>query len=256
MTEEIQVETEETQVEPTEAENQDGAAAKSVDADKPKSDPMVGTITKLRAKLRNKDLELKDLRARVQDTSVKPKIPDLNAFMDEYGKIDHSKYSEAMDKYQDESYNYRNAQERIKQSQTQEESEAAEALKRYTKRAAQIAAEYPDFAQTVTQDIYGETLTSDLLEREKGADIAYYLGKNPAIAVGLSKMPYDQMIEAVDELEKQFKTETKKVSNAPNPLNPLEGISGKDIRNINEIDNDDEWYKARKQQKMKQFQKG
>ena len=61
MTDENQV-AEETQAEPTEALNQVEPAAPSADADKPKSDPLIGQITKLRDKVRKKDVIIKELR--------------------------------------------------------------------------------------------------------------------------------------------------------------------------------------------------
>ena len=157
-----------------------------------------------------------------------------------------------MEQYNEEFFNYRMANERIKTRQTEEEKEAAEVLKQYQMRAAQLAAEKPDFTATVTQDIYGEDLTGELLEREKGADMAYYLGKNPTIAARLSALPYDQMIEAVDGLEKQFNVETKKVSEAPSPLGIIEGDSpSTDEGNLS----DEEYYRKREQRRFEALKK-
>lgn len=240
----------EVQDEQTDAlESQESATAEKVETGKPKSDPLIGQITKLRAKNREKDAIIKELRAKVQDVSVKPKVPNPEEFVDEYGKTNYSKYNEAMEKYQDEFFNYRINADKIKSQQSEFEKEAAEVLKNYQRKATEFASQYSDFVPVVNNPLFTEDLTAELVDRGR-PDIAYYLGKNPAMLKQVSQLSYDQLIEAVDELENQFNVK-KKDSKAPNPLGVLEGST---VPPQGEPKTDDEWFRRREAKRLKQLQ--
>ncbi len=66
-----------------------------------------------------------------------------------------------------------------------------------------------------------------IMESDKGADIAYYLGKNPDIALNLSKMPAVSAAKEIGRLEVKFAEQkappAKKITGAPPPIKPVGG---------------------------------
>lgn len=63
------------------------------------------------------------------------------------------------------------------------------------------------------------------LESDKAADILYYLGKNPSLALELSGKSHREQVKAIGRLEERFGS--KKLTAAPPPVDTLKGNGGR-----------------------------
>lgn len=95
----------------------------------------------------------------------------------------------------------------------------------FTKRAEALAEKYPDFDEVVGDDDLPITagMARAIARTENGPEVAYYLGKNPNVALKLSQM---HPIDAASELGRiaaGLGKTVKQVSNAPAPVKPSSG---------------------------------
>ncbi len=76
-------------------------------------------------------------------------------------------------------------------------------------------------------------------DSERGAEIAYYLGKNPAEAAKIAALPPVSQATAIARLESRISTDTASVSRAPHPIGTLSGRSGSSGRPLEDMDFED-----------------
>ena len=124
--------------------------------------------------------------------------------------------------------------------------------------AAQVAEareKYPDFeeamqvarnARYVSQELSEMIVGSDI-----GADVAYFLGKNPDVAQRLSAMTDPvSMARALGQVEARLSDpQPKTVSTAPAPINPVKGKSATPLKAIEDMTTA-EYIEARKAGKL------
>lgn len=115
------------------------------------------------------------------------------------------------------------------------EAEAArqeeERLQRQTWQAQVVEAKsrYADFETVaLSQDV---PITQDMARiistAENGADIAYHLGKNPALAARIAAMTPIEAAMALGEVKASVKApQPRKATTAPEPINPVKGGGG------------------------------
>ena len=98
----------------------------------------------------------------------------------------------------------------------------------FKKAIPDIKARYPDFDQAyaiaVDPAIVSPALSVAILESDAAHDIAYHLGKNPDVALRLSKMNPVQAARELGKLEARL-SEPKPVTKAPDPYKPARGAS-------------------------------
>jgi len=85
---------------------------------------------------------------------------------------------------------------------------------------------YPDFVEVFTspQLHVAPKLAEHVFNSDVAADVAYFLGKNPAISSAMSGMGEIDMARAFGRLEAQVSApKPKTVSTAPDPITPLNG---------------------------------
>lgn len=85
---------------------------------------------------------------------------------------------------------------------------------------------YPDFVEVFTspQLHVAPKLAEHVFNSDVAADVAYFLGKNPAISSAMSGMSEIDMARAFGRLEAQVSApKPKTVSTAPDPITPLNG---------------------------------
>ena len=113
------------------------------------------------------------------------------------------------------------------------------------------AVKYPDW-----QDIVGEltpdtSFTAAIMDCDNADDVAYYLGKNPADAERIAKLPALSQVREIGKIEAKLLAEPPKAkapSKAPAPPTPLAGtapvLSDKPLAS----DTDEEWVRKRRLQ--------
>jgi hypothetical protein len=123
-----------------------------------------------------------------------------------------------------------------------------QAIKSYGEKVAAFQVNNPDF-QTVVNNLikdYQNENVPELMqyvnESDVGAEITYYIAKNPHIMEKIIEMPSHRRYAELGKLEdkvsnKNMKSYTANVSKAPNPVKPEKGsavVKGKDL-------NDPDW---------------
>lgn len=108
-------------------------------------------------------------------------------------------------------------------------------------------AKYPDFEPVVfalPASVMNPAMLAAVLQTGSPADICYHLGKNPADAEALAKLPPLKLAVALGKLEATMAAAPKRTSQAPPPPNPVSG--GRTPAGLKEDDLPyDEWLKRR-----------
>ena len=70
--------------------------------------------------------------------------------------------------------------------------------------------------------VMNDQVAEMVLESDQPADLAYFLGKNPQVALQLSQMPPQQAVRELGRIEARLSVDAPKiVSKAPPPVNPI-----------------------------------
>lgn len=114
------------------------------------------------------------------------------------------------------------------QAEAAEKARQGQLLESYREQAQEAKERYADFDQVVAVAMNPTIVSQDLsllvLESDRSADIAYHLGKNPALALQLSQMPPIMAARELGRLEAALSVPAPKTqSNAPAPINPVTG---------------------------------
>jgi|SRR5579863_850291 len=107
-----------------------------------------------------------------------------------------------------------------KQEFIEQQTKQAARDQKWQDTMATFAVDHPDFTEVFHPNLPVNPYMAEALKSSvKGAEIAYYLGKNPQICKKLASMnPVDAVIE-MGRLDERFKgIKPKKVSNAPDPV--------------------------------------
>lgn len=181
------------------------------------------TWEKWEAKRESENLrrELEEIRneAKTKSSPAQRPIPPLE---DDFE--DPNEYRKARIKYEDEIFAWNEAQRNIELSKKQAEERFQESLKAFNKRAERMRAKYQDFDDVIATPVFSPTLSQEILDSELGAEIGYYLAKNPDEALRLSSLPPSRVAKEIGKLEVRFTSVSKRtVSKAPPPINPLDG---------------------------------
>lgn len=95
----------------------------------------------------------------------------------------------------------------------------------YQERVEQAMEKYPDFEDVAySPDVpITNAMAATIQESEKGPDIAYFLGKNPAEAQRIAKLSPFLQAKELGKLEAKLESAPAPVrtSNAPPPINPI-----------------------------------
>lgn len=118
-----------------------------------------------------------------------------------------------------------------RQAQTREESERNEVAKTWQQKVEAATSKYADYNEALEAVDHIEippALTSAIMESGSGADIAYYLAKNPGELEKIVGMKPHAALMELGKLEvklSQAPAPKKPVSKAPAPIKPLGGSS-------------------------------
>jgi len=178
------------------------------------------------------------LKAQNAPKSVEPQISDYD---------DLEKYTEAMVRYKYDNEVLSQQQKYAEQARAQNEA------RDWTNKVEKVRAVAPDFDEALNNvaDIaFAQSTLDAVRDHEKGAEIAYLLGKDPVKAYQIASLPPMQQLMALGEIAaKTNLTKPKVVTNAPPPVKPIQGGSSAspDISKMST----DEYIKYRNNQKMK-----
>ena len=213
-------------------------------------------MTKLRMRARDAEERAAKAEAQVREQGKqRPKRPSMDAYTDQYGNIDHRYYS-AMEKYEDSVLDWRESQKEVKQNEAMRVAKEEERIAEFINKAEPMIEKYPDFYDVVDKPVFSRALTDELLEHENGPSIAYFLGKNEALAANIGKMSPKKMDQELGKLEERLSTLAIKPSNAPAPINPVHDSKGELPKDIDDIEDDQEWYNAYKRERLRKFRGG
>ena len=117
------------------------------------------------------------------------------------------------------------ADDRAAQADAERRHLRAQAFAEESSEARKVYADY-DQALAIAADpsIVSRPLSEMVLESDRAADVAYFLGKNPAVAVQLSRMAPVDAARELGRIEARIATpQPKTQTNAPAPISPVNG---------------------------------
>jgi len=165
--------------------------------------------------------ELEEFRNTTKSTVVPAQRP-IPPVEDDFD--DPNEYRKARVKYEDEIFAWNETRRNTELEKQRSQESFQESLKAFNKRAERMRAKYPDFDEAISAPIFSPAVSQEVLDSEYGAEIGYYLAKNPDEALRLSSLPPSKVAKEIGKLEIRFSSFTKKtVSTAPPPINPVNG---------------------------------
>ena len=171
---------------------------------------------------READQLRKELEEFRNTTTVAPAQRPIPPVEDDFD--DPNEYRKARVKYEDEIFAWNETRRNTELEKQRLQESFQESLKAFNKRAERMRAKYQDFDDVIATPVFSPTLSQEILDSELGAEIGYYLAKNPDEALRLSSLPPSKVAKEIGKLEIRFSSFTKKtVSTAPPPINPVNG---------------------------------
>ena len=156
--------------------------------------------------------EFEALKAQIAPKSVEPQMSDFDTLDDYVEALAEYKYQNNM-LSQQEKYAERAREQRV--------------AREWTDKLEKVRAVAPDFDEAfknVAEITFAQSTLDAVAGHEKGAEIAYLLGKDPVKAYQIASLPPMQQLMAIGEIAaKTNLTRPKTVSTAPAPIKPVSG---------------------------------
>lgn len=136
-----------------------------------------------------------------------------------------------------------------KESASKQQSEQARLHEGFTKQTEQARQAYDDFDDVVDNpDLpISPAMAEAIMRSQNGADVAYYLGKNPDEAIRLANLdPFSAAVEIGRIAATVVRPQARKASNAPAPIQPV-GNRATPVQDPEKM-SADEWLKWRNSQ--------
>jgi hypothetical protein len=198
----------------------------------------------------------------------RPKVPNIQKFVNDDGVVDEEKYNEAMAEYNERFFDFRETKKKQDEVVEVAKSEQENKQKNWEDVATKAIKKYPDLQEVTSKDVYNPVLIDVLRDKAKidieeettvSADLAYYLGKNPIELAKINKLANNDPVNMIIELGKihgKIESLTKNVSNAPKPLETLDAEKGS-LKEFEDFPDgkDDEWFQWRKKQKLEKLKR-
>lgn len=179
-----------------------------------------------------------------QQPSQAPKLEQYNSIEEYLDALADHKASQKFDHL---------AKEReAKESQTRQQKEVAKLHEGYTKQTEQARQAYEDFDDVVQDpDLpISQAMAEAIMRSSNGADVAYYLGKNPDQAARIASLdPFSAAVEIGRIAATVVRPQPRKTSNAPPPIQPV-GARATPVTDPDKM-SADEWMKWRNGQLKK-----
>lgn len=139
------------------------------------------------------------------------------------------------------------------QTASKQQEESSRVRDGFTKQMDDARSAYDDFDDVVDNpDLpISQAMAEAIMRTKGGADVAYYLGKNPAEAVRLANLdPFSAAVEIGRIAATVVRPQARKASNAPPPIQPV-GSRASPVSDPDKM-SADEWLKWRSSQLKKQ----
>lgn len=140
----------------------------------------------------------------------------------------------------------RTASEKAEQDRKTAEEANQAVFDTWSKRAAKVAEEMPDFEEVVYREVKDggpnitEPMRDAILSLETGPQIAYHLAKNPQEALRISGMPILQQLVEIGRLTTQIEAAAKPGrTNTPPPPQHISGTEGAGPKDIGDMSMDE-----------------
>ena len=167
--------------------------------------------------------ELEQMRAQLAPKQKEPDISDFDTFDD---------YTEALAEYKF------NQKAQAQQQQASQQQQAQKVAQDWQSKVEKVRAVAPDFDEAfanVAEITFAQSTLDAVAGHEKGAEIAYLLGKNVGEAYRIAALPPYQQLMAIGELAARTNVpKPKTVSTAPAPVKPVGSSSG-GKKSVNEM---------------------
>ena len=170
----------------------------------------------LESQVKAKDSELAKIKAELEQLkNPAPTLPDINQYSDinEYQR-DMAAYSEALAE---------RAVQKYQKPQVTQPELPPEVMTKARELMQQGRSSLENFDEVISQAAISPDMVSLLVESDKGAEIAYYLGKNPTHSVDISAMTPTQAAMEIGKIEASLAKPKPKSTSAPPPPNVNKG---------------------------------
>lgn len=178
------------------------------------------------------------LRAQSQQPQQEPR---REAFADD----------EAFSQAQLEHLAEKKATEKLAERQRAQEAERRQEA--FLEKAEQAAERYPDFQLVVSNPSLpiNDAMAEFIAESDQGADVAYYLGKNPMKAAAIAQMSPVKAARELVKLESELAARPKATpSKAPDPIKPV-GSRGASASSLPSDEDDVETWVKKERERMR-----
>lgn len=166
------------------------------------------------AELNRLKAEFEALKAQSAPKAVEPQMSDFDNFDD---------YTEALAEYK---FNQKAQAQQQQASQQQQAQKVAQDWQSKVEKVRAIAPDFDEAFANVAEITFAQSTLDAVAGHEKGAEIAYLLGKDPVKAYQIASLPPMQQLIAIGEIAaKTNLTKPKTVTNAPPPVKPVSGKS-------------------------------
>lgn len=210
---------------------EDPAPAEGTEGHKPGKKPINERITQLVEQRRQESerANAAETRARELEAQLET-LKTANTPLDPGDKPVRSKFA-SEDEYLDAMADWKADQRIAKREREQAEARARaefEAIEsNWTKQVEKVKAEIPDYEEVIGEaDVpISDVLSIAMKEHPQGAELLYYMAKNPDEARRISRMRPVGAIRALDALARDLsddaEPEPPKTSKAPEPISPV-----------------------------------
>lgn len=236
-----------TNVDTTEQANQDDEDHRVPKGVQKRIDRLTQEKYRLRAELeflRSQQPQQAQPAQQAQQPSQAPKLEQYNSIEEYLDALADHKASQKFDHL---------AKEReAKESQTRQQQEVAKLHESYTKQTEQARQAYGDFDDVVQDpDLpISQAMAEAIMRSTNGADVAYYLGKNPDQAARIASLdPFSAAVEIGRIAATVVRPQPRKASSAPPPIQPV-GARATPVTDPDKM-SADEWMKWRNSQLKK-----
>lgn len=177
------------------------------------------------AALKEKQKRAEDIRKRAEQSNTPPKeadYQDYNEYLIAVGAFHASRTLDS--RAVEEATEAEKAEEaRVQALRERQKAELAQA---WGEQVAEARGKYQDFEQVAYTAPISDELATFVMSTDRGADIAYHLGKNREMAMQLSAMPLPEAAREIGRLEAILSLPKPNTQpSAPDPVTPVKSSS-------------------------------
>jgi hypothetical protein len=113
-------------------------------------------------------------------------------------------------------------QQEAQRAQQAHMTEQQKQVAAWNARLAEARSKLPDFDDVTAADVpITQSMSSAIMDSDKGAEVAYYLGNHPAEAARIAALSPIGQVREIGKLEDRVSAKPVKPSNAPDPIKPV-----------------------------------